>query len=81
MYAAPLPQTPFALFSPQPLQLWPTVNVVAVHESAPPQLPAIVEHPETALHSATQHWSNGPTSHAVVVEEQVHEVQVPVPSQ
>jgi hypothetical protein len=81
LYVAPLPQIPFALFGPQPLQLWPTVSVVAVHTSAPPQLPAIVEHPETALHAATQHSLVAPTPHAVVLVEQVHEVQVPAPSQ
>jgi hypothetical protein len=77
----PLPQTPLALLTPQPMQLRPVVRVVVPQTSAPPQSPAAVEQPDTALHWATQHWLVGPTSQAVLLAAHAQALQAPPPSQ
>jgi hypothetical protein len=53
----------------------------SVQSSEPPQPPATVEQPVTALQPALQHSLPAPTVHAVGVAVQVHVPQLPAPSQ
>lgn len=78
VYVPPPPQVPVAPASPHPLQVEPSVIVFAPQDSAPPQEPATVEHPDAGVQTSSQ---QPPAVH--VVSAGVHEQlpQSPNPSQ